>query len=668
MGLTLNFRNILDLYGIQAGNYSQNEFTLAENADLFLSIFDFDVKDDEIDKESEYKLFLKALGLPEHMADNLFDKYADGGDKLNKTQILAMLNDLNSDGNDYLTIDEALKLYNESADIDLDTDTTNFAQYASFFSAAKNFMASMDTDNSQTIDEAEYSEYLIKKGMQGRYGIDFVNLFDTDDVGKEIDFEEIVAKYVAWDKNNDGAIDMTNPDDLLQEGKEYLDLYQNSQKSKASSYMPSSFNNILNIFNVGVNGDYNKDRVTDLNENARSFIDVVDSGNDGTVSEEEFTEFLNDRGLSGTIATNLFNQYESNSDADTNLSVAELEAAFASFDNAKNGNNTLDFEEGLAFFNQISGYNVTIDMSQFEKEKDAFKYYSTHFNTAQALILNFDKDKDGEIEINNADGKNEMGAALEAIRIPESYSADMITLIDGNPGGTISFDEYFKKNLAWDTDHDGVIELYDKDNPEAIEYYNFLPEVYQTPVTNIEKMAQQFILQVDQYQNLEIEEDEYKAFITQAFGFSEEMAAKFIDQYSGGDDTDRSVSFNDLVNAYNSFDTVTVDDEGNESAGPDGSLTYEEMINFQNSLTTIDIDTSLIKEEQYNGLYQTALSVVKSMDEDLNGEVSVDEYRAVLTKMYENSGVEAPDHAAENFIRMFDMDKNGTVNVIEAMN
>jgi|GEM_PF-2871943 len=657
MGLTLNFRNILDLYGLKAGNLYQESFSLAENVDLFLSVFDIN-DDGIIDKSAEFKAFLKTIGLPESMADNIFAAYAGGNDQLTKTEIETMIASLDNNNDGKLDFKESLEFYNTSANLDLDADTLNYQQYNSFFAATKSAITGIDTGTvDQKLDDSEYAAYLVKNNLQGRFGDDFVNLFDKGNDG--IDFEEFIAKLIQWDKNNDGSVDYTNADPFKAEGTEFYDLYKQAVKITSSSYIPQDFNNIMNIFNISVNDPFNGSNNT-VASNANSFVNIIDANGDGFVAKAEYESFLENIGLSSQMSNNLFNENDSNSD--NLLSLAELTTVMSSFD--ANSDNSINFEEGLTFLNHYSNANISIDMSEFSESSEAFNYYSTHFESAKSLILNYDMDEDGKID----SSQDEAGIVLEAFKImpADEYSAGYVNLYDSNGDGAISFEEYLKKHLDWDLNRNGSLDMYNSTAPEAAEYYNFLPEVYKTASDDVELMAQNLILAVDQYDNLKIEKEEFATFMAQNYGLSGQMAEDLITLYDSN--TDGSVDFTELTAAYRAFDSITVDAEGNESGGADGKLSYKEMIAFQNSLTPIDIDPELVSIEQYSGLYNLALSLTSSLDENKNGEVSVEEYRTVLKQMYEQAGLEVPYYAAENFIRIFDQDKNGTVNVIEAIN
>ena len=88
--MALNFRNILELYGIPAGAESQTSFTIAENVDLFFNIFDKS-KDDLVSR-TEFERILASRNMPTSMVDNFFNAYAGRDNYLSKNELTAALN------------------------------------------------------------------------------------------------------------------------------------------------------------------------------------------------------------------------------------------------------------------------------------------------------------------------------------------------------------------------------------------------------------------------------------------------------------------------------------------------------------------------------------------------------------------------------------------------
>ncbi len=659
--MALNFRNILDIYGIyNTGDPELNKFTVAENAQLFLNIFGIDTDGDgEADtiRLSDYKAAIASLGISENAANNLYSAYDSNEDGvLSEAEIINGLGSLDSSGNNdgFIDFDEALGFYNTSAEVDLNQSKTNFTQYVSFFKAAKDMMKYIDKNADQKITDEEYSAYLINSGLAGRYGGDFVDLFDG--LGNEdgvIDFEEVINAFIAWDDNQDGSIDYTNSDSLLAEGEDYYNLYMEARPTQVDYYRPSEFANILNIFNIGIYGQ-DGDKPFTIKENANALMDLVDEDGDGYIAEDEFNDFLTDLGLADNDLSGFYSTYDSGSNG---LDTSELENILNSFESNTDGNSTIDFEEGLNFFKAITGIS---EIPSIEDAEDPVGYFLDHLSAAQSLLTNYDSDGDGLLD------SSDVSKIIEAIGIPDSYVNDFIELFDNDSDLNVSLGEYLNKLMEWDLDKDGVVELYDSDNPEGADYFNFLPDIYKTYDTGtIEHTAQQLLTSVDQDGDLKISEEEYAEYVSKNFALSSSMGQELIKNYDT--DEDGYIGFDELVAAYNSFDTATLEEDGTEThgTGGDGILSYSELVNFQNTLTDMDIDPLVITQEQYTNLYNLSVSVTKAMDDDFDGEITVEEYRAYIKSLYQGSDAEVPLYAAENFIQTFDMDKDGTVNTME---
>ncbi len=400
-----------------------------------------------------------------------------------------------------------------------------------------------------------------------------------------------------------------------------------------------NFRNILDLYGFQA-GDIFDNSPKTLEKNANIFIDALDTNGNGVIDRSEYEHMLNLAGLGKYISDNIFDGGDSNpsydTDSDGSLSNKELVNMFKNFDD---GDNIFDFSESLEFFNQVSNSNIDTSTS--------FNQYKNILSLARGSVKGCDTDSStkGKTTI------DELGDYFKLLGIKDDNATaeKAAKLFDKNEDGEISLEEYLETYLSWDTDGNGYI---DCKAGEASDYMNILPDIYRVPTNEIEQMAQNFIRAIDRYDNMQVEKEEYKDFITKYYGLSESMAEAFIDLYAG---SDGSISFNELVSVYSSFD-----------ADGSGDLNYEEMIEFQNSLTDIKIDSELISETQYAGLYQMAASVIRSIDDNIDGEITVEEYRAALNAMYSSGDV--PLHAAENFIRMLDMDKNGTVNILEAIN
>jgi len=403
-----------------------------------------------------------------------------------------------------------------------------------------------------------------------------------------------------------------------------------------------NFKNILDLYGI-YGGSILGSSLSTLDENTSIFFNYADFNHDGVIDRNEYDYLLGSRGFDPSTADNIFDGSGSNPSFDTDGDNALTEAEFtAMLQNYDNGDGYLDFTETLNFYNSVSdGY---IDPTT------SFDQYDAILNNSISTIETYDSDgtTSGITTI------DEVGKYLEpwGIKDGNATASDIVNLYDTNGDGQVNLEEYIATYLQWDTNNDGLI---DYANGEGSAYMDVLPGVYQIPQDQIEQMVQSLIFSIDKQENLAISKEEYEKYL-QGFGFPKIMADQLITLYGG---SDGEVDFDEMVSAYRSFDT-----------NGDGQFSYEEMVAFQNELTVVDIDTSVISEQQYPGLFQMASSVIRSMDQDKDGEVTVEEYRGVLKQMYQNPNIDKdpPLHAAENFIRLFDMDKSGTVNIIEAMN
>lgn len=401
------------------------------------------------------------------------------------------------------------------------------------------------------------------------------------------------------------------------------------------------FRNILDLYGFTA-GSILDTRLKSAEDNSNIFIDYLDSNHNDMLEWSEYKTLLDSGNFDSDSPNNIFTGGAANPVYDTNGDGSYSEAELANWlKNFDDGDNLLDFSESLAFFNQVFG--VSIDSST------NYEQFKNLLSLAKTTIKSYESDADNP----NKTTVDEMAVMLERWGIKDggATAQNIVNLFDANGDNQVTLNEYLEKYFQWDTNKDGKI---DYAAGEGSEYLDAMPDIYNIPANEIEQMAQKFILSIDQYDNLGIEKEEYENYLMQAFGLPKTTADNFINLYSGGDG---SVDFNEIVNAYTAFD-----------ADSDGSLSFEEMTEFQNSFFEIEISSDITSEAQYAGLYKMAASAIRSMDDNMDGELTVEEYRAVLKKMYEQRGMEVPNHVAENFIRIFDMDKNGTVNILEALN
>ncbi len=408
--------------------------------------------------------------------------------------------------------------------------------------------------------------------------------------------------------------------------------------------LPLNFRNILNLFNIIDYSEYFTSTYT-IDQNVSIFTDAVEGYyGDGLISLDELKNFSNLTKFPEYMIENMFTA--SDTDSDGFLSTTELTNLFSSFD--ADGNNSLDWSEGQDFYNAFSSINIP--------SSTTFTQYSRFLATSQSTYNVYDTDGDFNLDLTEYD------TLLQEMGIDDggATAANMINLYDTNGDGSVSFEEMLVQNIDWDTNQNGIIDYSEGEASDLIDLIPWYLKPSDT-MTKIEQIAASLILYNDADQNKELGYDELKNYLVNIAAFPVTMVDEMAALYSGGDN---SFTFDELAAMYSSFD-----------ADSDDELTYEELMNFQNTILDIDIDTSQVTETQYGGLYQMGAQYIKSYDGDGDGEISVKEYRAAIKQVedsYKSQDMEVPDnigqYLAENFVRLFDMDKNGTVSVIEIIN
>jgi len=408
--------------------------------------------------------------------------------------------------------------------------------------------------------------------------------------------------------------------------------------------LPLNFKNILNLFNVSDFNQYYNSSYT-IEQNVSIFDQYVEGYyGDGLISLAELRNFSGLAEFPEYIVDNMF--AASDTDNDGFLSNLELTNLFSSFD--INGSNSLEWSEGLNLFNTFSDVNIP--------SSTTFTQYSRFLANSQTTFAVSDTDGNSSLDLTEYD------AMLQELGIDDggTTAANMIALFDDNSDGNVSFEEMLVQNIAWDTNQNGII---DYNDGEASEYMDLIPW-YLTPqdsMTKIEQIAASLILYNDADQDKELGYDELKNYLVSMAAFPATMVDEMVALYAGGND---SFTYNEIVAMYESFDADSNDE-----------LDYEELVSFQNTMLDIDIDSAEVGEKQYAGLYTMGAQYIKAYDGDTDGEISIKEYRAAIKQAedaYRAQDMEIPEnigqHLAENFVRLFDMDKNGSVSVIEIIN
>lgn len=407
--------------------------------------------------------------------------------------------------------------------------------------------------------------------------------------------------------------------------------------------LPLNFRNILNLFNIK---DYNQYFTTayTIDNNVSIFEDAIEGYNgDGQITLAELKHFMGLVNFPDYMAENFFNNADANNDGV--LNTDELQNFFNSFD--ADGSNSLDWSEGINIYNSMSNINIPSSTS--------FTQYSTLMSTTQATFYSYDANQDSVADV------NEYIYALEQMGVDDGGSTanKVIDLYDIDNNNLITYDEMLLQNIKWDTNQNGSIDFNDG---EADVLMDTLPWYVkpQDSMSQIEQIVASLILYNDTDGDKKLNEEEFKNYMSKMSALPASMAEEMLAMYGSGN----SFTFEAMVSAYRSFDSDNNDE-----------LSYEELLAFQNSFSEIKIDPNEVSETQYGAFYQAGAQAIKGYDSDGDGEISVKEYRAGIKQAisaYEQAGTEIPDsigeHLAENFIRLFDMDKNGSVSVIEIIN
>ena len=315
--------------------------------------------------------------------------------------------------------------------------------------------------------------------------------------------------------------------------------------------LPLDFRNILNIYNLSDSSEFTSAKTYTIEDNVNIFTKWIDgrdgSDRDSQVSLDEYREFLNLLKIPTNMADALFSSYDTNND--NILDATELTNIFAEFDS--DNSDSLEFSEGLNFYNAFSNINVP--------DSTTFGQYSGLFKNAQMPFFVYDED--GDLKVSQEEYKDmliQMGASEDDA---VSTSQTIINYYDQNSDGMMDFEEALSRCFGWDTNENGIIEY---ELGEAKDLVDQMPWYIRpsNAMSQIERTVQSLILTYDANQDRELDFNEYKWYMTYACHFPEVMAQQVIDLYGG---EDGSISYDEMVSAYRTFDTDGEDSRKSDS-------------------------------------------------------------------------------------------------------
>jgi Ca2+-binding EF-hand superfamily protein len=362
-----------------------------------------------------------------------------------------------------------------------------------------------------------------------------------------------------------------------------------------------------------------------INYLAYNFLTSADKDNNG-VDSTEYQNYLKAQKQPSSMADMAYSLFDLNKDGV--LSQAELEAGYGLFD--ANNDGKLSFSENIAMENQLAGVQIDTTISETR--------YNSLLSLAKNLFSSINTSNTGTASL------TEVQNYLNAKNVNPGGANAYLNFYDVNNDGQVNVFEMLSKSISIDTNvnTDGTVGDGKIDPTEITALTNQL-----TALTSIEIGARNFVKSLDgatgtKDANGNIIRDgvvsaaEYQAYLT-AKGLSASAAQTLMNLYG----SNGSISYNELVSAYNSFDA-----DGN------GVLSFNESMGLQNALNGTTINHN-ITATQYNKLYSASASFIKKADTNKDGLVTADEYAAIL----DASNYDKAD--AGEFVNFYDLNGDG---------
>jgi len=567
---------------------------------------------------------------------------------------------------------------------------------------AQNFIKYLDTNNNGVVEASEYQAYLQKQKMPLNMVTGALSLFDKNKDGS-FSQQEMVDGYTNFDADADGSLtfnEMLNVQNQISgitintatTATQYSSLFSTAYKFFASvdtsldnkislteyqtilesnNYDVSDAADFINFYDENGDGsidilEYQKKSialdtdkngtintteikpVTDLIRklstieiNAKAFIKALDQDTDpdktidtrdGLVSFSEYSDYLTTNKMPSGMALNAMNLYDTNKDGF--LSYNEWVSANMSFDADSDG--ILNFEEAISFQNSVT--ELQFDGSSIDQTQ-----YTNLFKAGKSFMA-LDVDGDGEVDI------EEYRAALltpntkTGATQPEYYAENLMMLFDQDQSTTVLKDgkinifEYMQGLMLFDKDNDGKLNSVEslalKNELDNTKLFDKVNELFTTSDFNNDKN-----LSLSEYQTQLVSE-----------GVPSYLASEAINQFDSN--MDGSLSRIELMQVYKQFDLNNNND-----------LDIDEKLSLYETLSsgTVNLGLDSTKVKQYTNMFNSLQNYVKENDWDNNALLSSTE----LKQYFKNQNL--PDYIANEAINLFDIDKDGNLDILELM-
>jgi len=560
---------------------------------------------------TEYSTYLANNNMPASMALKVLNEYdtitQDG--ELSYDEMVAAYQKFDladaktglKDGT--LSFNEQIAFQNSISEIQFDTTMTQ-AQYTALYKAGQSFMK-LDLDKDGAVDVNEYKAALLTPNAKTGaaqpeyYAENLMMLFDQDQStttlkDNKIDLFEYMKGLMTFDKNNDGTL--------------------NAVESL----------NLKNQFD-------NKRLFDSVNE---TFTES-DFDNDKLISKTEYQDFLVSEGFSASLADAAITQFDQ--DKDESFSHLELMQAYKQFD--VNNNNTLDSDEKLLFYSDLTNSAVNLGLTPSNVNQ-----YKKMFETAKNDIK--------EISIDNGDGDNSISISefknyLAKENVPEYIATNLITKYGTN--GNLDIVELMKMNIESDTNANGALELneklalYEKASSVAL---NATP-ANETQYAAIYDELKQYFAEFDANKDQTLDAADLKKYFASK-GFSENLVDGFLNDYDSV--IDNKIDILEFMKAYIDADT---DDSG--------KLELSEELAFNSDLAGVTLNANISNEKQYISLYPEAAKTVKAFDITSDQQLNESE----LGTYFVSKGFSAS--LAQEALNLYDASKDGSLDTFELL-
>jgi Ca2+-binding EF-hand superfamily protein len=208
----IDFRELLNYYGAHSGiafnTTINNEYQHQKAYSASLGTIKYmDLNQDKIMDLNEYRVALKAAGLPEYVASGAMSAYdlnGDGGlDALEWTRLT-----LNLDGNQNGVMDfyEVMQFYETATGINFNASINNATQLQKCYSAYNGFVRKVDLNYDQRMSADEYRPTVLAAKKPSSAADNAISIYDINGDGGLDTFEWMIA-VLNFDANQSGVLE-----------------------------------------------------------------------------------------------------------------------------------------------------------------------------------------------------------------------------------------------------------------------------------------------------------------------------------------------------------------------------------------------------------------------------------------------------------------------------